>query len=245
MAIPFEYANRSLYHFTHYENLFSILKHGILSKNEASRIGIKHQDIAYKNIQDRRSMMPISCGCNGVIHDYVPLYFCKRSPMLHAVIQNKIADEQLIVYLEFSINILDQHRSVFTDASANTSYSPKFYDDTSELVNLDWDAIDTWKWGSRHNTEPIPVRQKKQAEALIYKKLPLDSLKQVVVFNETAKRFVEDLFKKFRFAVPQVVVGKKDYYFLNDKDVIIIGPRLTQKKCMKTIENITKNLNNS
>ncbi|MGQ7112742.1 DarT ssDNA thymidine ADP-ribosyltransferase family protein, partial [Escherichia sp. TWPC-MK] len=32
--------------------------------------------------QHRRSEMRVTCGPGGVVHDYVPFYFTKRSPML-------------------------------------------------------------------------------------------------------------------------------------------------------------------
>ena len=105
MAIPSEFRNRHVYHLTHIENLPRILKHGLLSKQEMARLDLGHKSIAYEEIQDRRSSKKVPCGPGGVVHDYVPLYFCRRSSMLLAVLTNKIADQQLLVYLEFPILI--------------------------------------------------------------------------------------------------------------------------------------------
>jgi len=76
-----------------------------------------------------------------VVHDYVPLYFCVRSPMLLAVINNKIADEQLIIYWISDLNIED-YPSVFSDASANTGTPPNFML-TLRICQVDWDVVDT------------------------------------------------------------------------------------------------------
>lgn len=103
MTIPKDYENRSLYHFTHIDNLESILKHGLLSKNEKIKIGLIHRDISYEEIQERRFSTKVTCGNCGCVHDYVPFYFCRRSPMLFAVVNNKIADQKFIIYLEFPI----------------------------------------------------------------------------------------------------------------------------------------------
>jgi len=146
MPVPPAYRDRTLYHFTHIDNLPGILQHGLLSTNEKLRRGLPHRNIAYEGIQDRRADMEVTCGPGGVVHDYVPLYFCKRSPMLLAVIQNKIADEQLIIYFEFPILIMEQLPCVFTSHSANTISAPTFYDDLAHLDELDWNAIDTWRW---------------------------------------------------------------------------------------------------
>jgi len=243
MPIPPEYAERPLYHFTHFNNLTKILEQGaLISPNEMQRRGINCKDIAYEDIQDRRSMMEVPCGYGGFVHDYVPLYFCKRSPMLHAVIYKKIADEQLIIYLEFPIHVLEQYPSVFTNASANTYYPPTFYDDTSELVKLDWDAIDTWKWGSQHDTGPTPVRQKKQAEALIHNMLPLDSLSKIVVMNSYLMRKVEEILKENGIPIPSINIGGFDYYFLTNYAVPVKGPYSIYQNYQRILKNIVNSM---
>ncbi len=212
MTIPTEYANRSLYHITHINNLPNIIEYGLLSTNERRRLGLTHENIAYRDIQGLRSRMLVPCGRGGGVHDYVPLYFCKRSPMLYAIIQNEIASEQQIIYLEFPIQILEHYPSVFTNASANTHIPPTFYADTLELVNLDWDAIDTWRWGQQYDTN-INVSQKKQAEALIYRNLPLDSLRRIIVKDYSCKLIVENILLLYRANVSSVVIGGRNYYF--------------------------------
>ena len=213
MPIPVEYANRPLYHFTHIENLPGILEYGILSTNERRHRGIAHKNVAYDNIQDRRSVMEVLCGCGGVVHDYVPLYFCKRSPMLYAILQSGIIDQKQIIYLEFPIQILEQYQSVFTDASANTLPPPRFYDDASKLTVIDWEAIDTWKWGQQHDTGEIPVTQKKQAEVLIHKVLPIDSLKMVVAYDQHCMTNAEKIFEERGVCLPAIVSGGCGYYY--------------------------------
>lgn len=212
MPIMPEYANRSLYHITHIDNLPDIIEHGLLSTNERQHRGIGHTNIAYRDIQDRRSAIIVPCGYGGVVHDYVPLYFCKRCPMLYAVIHNQGVSEQQIIYLEFPIQILEQYHSVFTDASANASIPQNFYSDTSNLVNLNWNAIDTWSWGQQYDNE-VDISQEKQAEALIYRTLPLDSLRKIVVRDSHCKVMVEALLTQYSDNGSRVVIGGRNYYF--------------------------------
>ena len=211
MSIPNQYKHRSLYHFTHIENLPGILEHNILSTNMRQHFGIPHRNIANEEIQERRSMMNVICGCGGVVHDYVPFYFCKRSPMLYFINKN-IIDQSQIIYLEFPIQILERYRSVFTDASANTNYLPNFYDDTSCLVNLDWEAIDTHDWGQQYDPTK-GIIQRKQAEALIYKTISLESLKKVVVYDVYSKRDVQKIFSECCVENPMIDWGIYGYYF--------------------------------
>lgn len=212
MPIPSIYTSRSLHHITHIDNLLNIIEHGLLSSNERQHRSITHTNIAYSDIQDRRSTMLVPCGSGGRVHDYVPLYFCKRCPMLYAVINNQGVSEQQIIYLEFPIQILEQYHGVFTDASANASIPPNFYSDTSNLVNLNWDAIDTWSWGQQYDTD-VDISQEKQAEALIYRTLPLDSLRRIVVRDNHCKVMVENLLRQYDAFIPIVVIGGRDYYF--------------------------------
>src|SRR6185295_15121809 len=97
MAIPLPFRERLVYHITHLDNLDSILESDLLSTNEREKLGLERRTIAYSEIQTRRAEMDVQCEPGGSVHDYVPLYFCARSPMLLAVVQNKIADEQLII----------------------------------------------------------------------------------------------------------------------------------------------------
>ena len=242
MAIPPQYANQRLYHFTHIQNLPNILKYGLLSTNARKKLGIEYGDIAYSGIQDRRSIMEVPCGCGGVVHDYVPLYFCKKSPMLNAVVQNKIADEQQIIYLEFPIQIFDQCPSVFTDASANTIPPPNFYTDTCKLVHLDWEAINTTNWGRQYDKGPTPIRQKKQAEALIHKVLTIDSLNRIVVWNNYYKKEVKKIFEQIGITIPTIIVGGYQYYFIKGELPPVTGPFHIKIEYEKTIESTVNNL---
>ena len=141
--------------------------------------GLTTQAIAYTDIQERPrySGLEVPCGIlGGVVRDYVPLYFCKRSSMLLAVINGKIADQQLIIYFEFSVGIINQFNWVITDASANTSTPPNFYDNEENLNNLKWPHIDSKKWG----TTSEKAKQARQAELLIHKRIPITAASKII-----------------------------------------------------------------
>ncbi len=60
-----------LYHMTAISNLRSIFEHGLLSHNEAHRLGII-TDISAQNVQNLRSMKRVK---SISLHNYVPFYF--------------------------------------------------------------------------------------------------------------------------------------------------------------------------
>jgi hypothetical protein len=85
-----------LYHITAIDNLKSIAHHGaVCSKNVVTRLGIDTAGIAYEEIQQLRAEKIVQegpsgkltrvTGPGGTLHDYVPLYFAPRSPMLLAI----------------------------------------------------------------------------------------------------------------------------------------------------------------
>lgn len=219
MVIPPEYANRSLYHITHINNLPNVIEYGLLSKNEMDRIGIVHKGIAHESIQDRRSTMEVPCGDGGVVHDYVPLYFCKRSPMLFAV-NKRYSIEKNILYLEFPIHILETCNGVLTNFSANASTTPDFFDNPSVLHILNWKAIDARYWSTPDYPSSY-TKKDKQAEALFYKRLPLKQLKKIVVYDKQCKQEVERIFASYNTDSPTIEIDKPSFddpgYYFNKK----------------------------
>jgi hypothetical protein len=99
--------------------------------------------------------MAVPCGPPGVVHDYVPLYFSKLSPMLLQVVNSKNVDQELLLHFAYPITLLERGDVVFTNAAANTVAPPDFYDDPGSLTELDWTAIERTKWGSDNDEQRL------------------------------------------------------------------------------------------
>lgn len=116
------------YHFTHVDNLPSIVGRGLLSHNAVQQLGLGQHDISNHGVQARRASRrdPI----NGrSIHDYVPLYFNPRNPMLYCL--RGLRDQ--LVMLEVSIPTMMELRPLFTDGNAACGATGF----TNELGDLD------------------------------------------------------------------------------------------------------------
>lgn len=50
MNIPKEHRGRFFYHFTHIDNIESIVKNGLLATNVKKAMGIEHHNVANENI---------------------------------------------------------------------------------------------------------------------------------------------------------------------------------------------------
>ncbi len=227
MSIPDNHKHRHIYQFTHLNNLAGILEHGLLSYNEKERLGLPHLSIAADSIQERRASMAVPTGPGGIVHDYVPFYFCSRSPMLLSVINAKNVDQLYLLYLGVRIEVLEADDVVFTSASANTVEPPTFYSDPADLEQLAWTDIDSQKWGSPSEE----ARHARMAEALVHESLDVSDIDHIIVWNEHIKKKVEEIYAEAGIAPPAIEFDghlRRHFYYTNfyeaGKASILTGP---------------------
>ncbi|MGZ7151834.1 type II toxin-antitoxin system toxin DNA ADP-ribosyl transferase DarT [Bacillus sp. BC08] len=243
MKIPQKYKGKYFYHFTHIDNIESIVKHGLLSTNEKESKSVEHIDLANEDIQQRRSRMDVPLEPCGKIHDYVPFYFATINPMLLGVLNRKNIDQPLVVFIAISIEKLLKENVLFTDASANTSISPNFYRNPEDLENLKWDLIDSNKWNSG-TTDELHSRM---AEVLIYKKVPIEWIDSYVVFNKVCKKEIEKIYQDYELKSPNISYtpfNNRHFYFTKffmagrKKETLVTGPIFLRNDFNEAIRNI-------
>lgn len=223
MAIPENHKWRYIFHFTDIHNLDSIIKNGLLCTNVKNEKGIKHKNIANMTIQERRATMDVPVGPRGKVHDYVPFYFSSMNPMLLTLLNQKNVDQQYIIYFCVKIDRLEKEDAVFTNASANTLEPPTFYEETDKLNKLNWDLIDSRKWGGWTDEE----RHQKMAEALIHTKVDISEVNTILVYNEGIKNAVEQVFKANEVVPPRILYCLTNYKFFYTKFFIPNQERIT------------------
>ena len=146
-----------LYHMTSIENLDSILQYGLLSHFSAYKFKFNKKDISNSSVQDKRALL----------HDFVPLYFNPRNPMMFSK-----KDDQNIIILEIDKNILLNTNVNFTDGNA-ASKDTLFFTDLVNLNKLNWDCINSDYWLNFDDGKRI-----KCSEVLVPKLIRIDSLKK-------------------------------------------------------------------
>jgi len=243
MKIPNDHRHRCFYHFTHIENIESIVKNGLLSTNEKCAKGIDHINLANEGIQLRRSQMDVQCEPFGTIHDYVPFYFAAVNPMLLGVLNRKNIDQPFVVFIAISIDKLLESDVIFTDASANTVIPPIFYQDPKDLNKLNWELIDSTKW-QRGTDDELHSRM---AEVLVYKKVPIDWIESYIVYNDMCKKEILRIYKENGYQKPKVSYapfnGRYFYFtkfFMPERknETLITGPIFLEhyyREAIKTI----------
>ena len=126
------YKIEHLYYLAPLDNLASIVNRGLLSHNRAHREGHLATDISLLTVNDRRGQKE---AYGRVLHDYVPLYFNPKNPMLY-----RRQGEYDIAIVLLDSGLLFQNGTVFTDGNA-ASGATSFFNDIKEIDKLDWQCI--------------------------------------------------------------------------------------------------------
>ena len=166
---------QSVFHITKVDNLLGIAQFGLQSRNRAWSLH-NPTDISLPSVQylrqDKRD--PIY---DRPLHDYVPLYFRARNPMLYRL---KTQQPRLSV-LYVDSKVLLGARVVFTDGNA-ASKETKFFNGLDDLRQIDWDCLQAENWTSFPDG-----KRKRCAEVLVPDQVPYDLISRVVVSNNKAK----------------------------------------------------------
>jgi len=172
--------NKVICHMTSINNLGKIIsQNGILCKNSLISENVSYEDIANHDVQDKRAKTEVPFPPGGNLHNYVPFYFWGQTPML---LVNQWRQKDIIFFVTHTETIAKAGLPfAFTDRHAVVNYA-KFYNDLDALKKLDWHTIKLRYWA---DVEEDPARkEKKQAEFLIYKKLPWELIYGIGVIND-------------------------------------------------------------
>jgi hypothetical protein len=197
-----------IYHITDVENLPGILAAGGLHSDVTMAQG--HPTvIGYAHIKERR-MKQIRVPCCGgrFVGEFVPFYFCPRSPMLFTVNQGNtgrpVGCQRSIVHLVSTVatGIGLQRAWAISDGNAGAAY-PSFYAELKALADLDWSAIRATVWSGKTN--------QKSAEFLVADFFPWLGFQAVGCHNSAVAKQVQDLLSSHVHR-PTVTVEPAWYY---------------------------------
>jgi hypothetical protein len=202
-----------IFRITHRDNLPWVLGNGLHCRNsnrlDPNFIGIGNPSL----ISDRHHVgVPIPPG--GTLSDYVPFYFTPMSVMLLNIktgyrgIQQRRNDE--IAILVGSLPKLNQDgvSFVFTDRHARLA-SAEFFGDVTDLDRIDWKILQNRDF-SRDNND-LGKMERYQAETLVHRHLPIDSLLAIACYNSTERDRVDVLVKGAGLGLN--VISRPGWYF--------------------------------
>lgn len=161
-----------LYHMTHYSNLPSILERGLLSHNSVAASKIGRVDISEPNVQDLRVRKePVF---HRPIHDYVPLYFNPRNPMLCC--RQEMQHEIVILRITDELDALGQS-VLFTDGNA-ASRDTLFSNDVGVVIPS-MDVLNAKRWDKLNDG-----KRRRCAEVLVPDRLDARHITGIACYNQ-------------------------------------------------------------
>lgn len=214
MTPPVE--QRWIFHITHLNNLPAILADGCLwSDYEISQLANKRTIIGFDTIKKRRlEELNVTCHPTTFVGQYVPFYFCPRSPMLFVIhkrnqeLSHQEGQERivhLVSRLDVAIHAANGRPWAFTDGNAGARYT-RFSNDLTEFEDLvDWTAVESHYW-----SDPV-IKERKQAEFLVHMMFPWTGILAVGTINQQIAAEVEGIVAAHSHH-PKIIVKREWYY---------------------------------
>jgi len=173
-------ADITLYYMVHVDNIASIQTYGILPRNRAMKLEHLGRDIADADVIHRRGLKrPFGRS----LHDYVPLYFNPKNPMLSR--RRAIQDE--IVILCINGKVINEDGVRFTDGNAAASAS-RYFSRSSDLSKINWECIRAEYWSEFPDGGRIRC-----AEVLVPRPVEFSEIEKIIVRSNETKHRVSNL----------------------------------------------------
>jgi hypothetical protein len=176
-----------IFRILHRGNLAWMLDHGLHCGSSATRdpnyITIGNTDLIAK-----RTSRSVPVHPHGTLEDYVPFYFTPYSPMLlniktgyNGITRRPNEDIVILVSSLHRLNEL-QVPFVFSDRHALLE-TVRFSADIADLDRIDWKILQERDF--KRDLNDLQKMERYQAEALIFKRLPVEALLGVACYSAT------------------------------------------------------------
>ena len=201
-----------IFRVTHIDNVPWILRNGIHCQN-SSLLDPNFREIGLPDlIQTRKSrIVPVHPG--GTLADYVPFYFTPWSPMLyklktgHGVRQVPMSE---IVILISSLGRLAEVGATFLYTDRHASLQAAVFNSNLDGLDcVDWKGLQSRDF--KHDPDQPDKLERYQAEALVYRVVPLEALLLIACHGGPQRLALENHIS--RTGVSMRVVERPAWYF--------------------------------
>ena len=178
-----------IFRLIHCDNLPWILDHGLHAKN-GEKMDPNYRNIGNPDLIDKRSRRAVPIPPGGTLSDYVPFYFTPFSIMM-LNIKTGYGGVRHVPNREIAILVSSLRRIqelgipfVFTNQHAYPA-AAEYFNDLADLDRIDWPLLQSRDF--RHDPDDPGRKERYQAEALIWKHVPLDALLGICCHNESVR----------------------------------------------------------
>lgn len=177
----------------HRANLPWVLSHGVHCGNSAER-SPRWVSIGNTELIDKRASHRVPVAPGGVLNDYVPFYFTPFSVMLRNIHTGwnsirQVPNDDIVILVASLRRVKELGLSfLFTDRHAYSGLA-RYFDDLAQLDQIDWPLLQRRDF-KRDQDDPGKI-ERYQAEALVYRHVPLAALLGIVCFTDSVRLGIE------------------------------------------------------
>jgi len=209
--MPNDLKKTKIYHITDINNLSSIIEQGgLLSDAKIIEAKPNHAVIGYDHIKERRlTQIQVTCCDNRYVGEFVPFYYCPRSPMLFTINQGntgrKPGCQKDIVHLVSTVGegVETGRDWAISDGNAGAFYT-SFSNRLDDLNCLNWEVINSNSWGGER-------RHQKASEFLVADFFPWSSFVEIGCYDKEAASRVKSAIADSPCEIP-VRIFRNWYY---------------------------------
>ena len=201
-----------IFRITHIDNAPWILDNGLHCRNSSTQ-DLNFVTIGNPDVIDKRARKSVPISPCGTLADYVPFYFTPYSVMAYNIHTgwniSRIPSADIVI-LCASLRNLIAHAVplVFTDRHAYSA-TAEFYGTAADLHKIDWSILKDRDFRRDYN-DPAKF-ERYQAEALIYRHLPVDLVAGIVCYDDDNKRLLDEQARKA--GVRLKILTRPSWYF--------------------------------
>jgi hypothetical protein len=178
-----------IFRIVHRNNLEDVLTTGCQCGSDTA--GQRYVEIGNPELTQRRTQRTVPCAPGGTLSDYVPFYFAPYSPMLYKIKTGRGVPKRPVSESVILVSSLHKLNSmgipfVFSDRHAYLK-TALFSNDLPHLNRIIWPALQerNFRKDDRDRFE------KYQAEALVYRHVPIAALMCVVCYDQAVASSVQ------------------------------------------------------
>ena len=177
---------------THRDNVPWILDNGMHARN-GEKFDLNCRNIGNVDLIDKRSRRLVGVPPGGTLSNYVPFYFTPYSIMMYNIKTGygvrPVPNDEIVIFVSSLPHVASQgHEFVFTNQHA---YPPmaEYFVDLTQLDQIDWPLLQSRNF--KHDPDDPGKKERYQAEALIWKHVPLEALQGVCCYTPAVAEHIK------------------------------------------------------
>jgi hypothetical protein len=178
----------TLYHVTPIDNIPSIFRYGLLSRNKIREKKLVHTSCSNIEILCNRASIPVG---DHFANDYVPLFFSEKTSTIAAMEYNENHRGKALVYVCIKGEILGDEGVYFSDGNVAAIETRKYHN-LEDLEKLSWATI-----RAPYDKDDNEAERVKSAEVLVPNRIHPYWFQKLVVPDQEAKSELENLVPRF------------------------------------------------